>query len=453
MKRRLMILMTIVLAFGMILSACSSNNSDNNGTDGPANNGGGQAVDEPAGNDQALAIDYEGTLEFWSFDEGGAKMFADAFTAKYPKVKINVTNPGWNELPDNLQTTIAAGAGAPDVAYIAGLGRFANGEGLEDLLQPPYDAGRFKDSFSKGNWESKLSLDGKRLVGMPWDTPPQVTFYRPDLIEAAGFPSEPNELFEFMKSRDNLVQLGLALKAQGVSLFEWDNSVLSNITTGFFDRDLNYLRNNDKYAEALDFAKEVKQLGLAMNQSAIWSDEGKALTSTGKVAMLFYGPWYNGGLQDLGEDQAGKWAITGLPFSERALGGGSTLIITSQSKNKELAWAFVEFALGTMEGNELWIKNGGQPGYMPSWTLPAFQELRFKITGDQPIGAVFAELMEAFEEPYLSWPFNDAAQQVWDQGINEALEKGMDSKAALQQIEENVMKAVKVDMDKFKAQQ
>lgn len=456
MKKRfnMMLLMTVMLA--LVLSACSGGgNKENNTKSTPETTD--KATNAPVAAETAEPPKaWSGALNIWTFDDGGTKLLADAFMAKYPDVKITVTNPGWNELPENLATTIAAGTGAPDVAYIDGsmFARFNNIDGLEDLLQAPYDAGKYQGDFTEGNWQRWLSLDGKKLLGMPWDMPPMATFYRPDLLEAAGYPSDPAELAEFMKSPDNVFEMGQALKAQGISLFEFNNTPLDLITskTGFYDRDFNYLRNTDEFSDALDMVKKVKQLGLALNQSAFWSDEGKAATSTGKLAMVFYGPWIQGQINGLGEDQKGKWKATALPFGISAGNGGSTMVMPAQGKNKELAYAFIEWSLASMEGNELWIGNGGSPGYIPAWSSTKFTETRYDLLGDQPANVLFAEMMGQVKESWVATPLNDASNKIWGEKITEAVEKNMDSKAALQQIQDDILKAVKVDMDKLKSE-
>lgn len=454
MKKRMNMVLLMCLVLTLVLGACSGGGTKtNNGQTNPSNN----ATNDPAAAETSEPVkDFSGNLEVWTFDDPGTKLLADAFMAKYPKVKITITNPGWNELPENLATTIAAGKGAPDVAYIEGgmFSRFNNSEGLEDLLQPPYDAGKYQGDFTEGNWQRWLSLDGEKLLGMPWDMPPMTTFYRPDLLEAAGYPTDPAELAEFIQSPDNVFEMGQALKAQGVYLFEWNNTPLDLITskTGFFDRDFNYLRNNDELSNALDMVKKVKQLGLAMNQSAFWSDEGKAATSTGKLAMIFYGPWIKDQILGLGDDQKGKWKATALPFGINAGNGGSTMVIPSQSKNKELAYAFIEWSLTSMEANELWIKNGGTPGFIPAWDSPGYKETTYDLFGDQPVNVLFADLMGQVKESWVATPLNSAANKLWGEKITEAVDKNMDSKAALQQIQDDILKAVKVDMDKVKAE-
>jgi len=58
--------------------------------------------------------------------------------------------------------------------------------------------------ISKDIWESNKSLDGKRLLAMTFLTSPVVTFYRADVMEENGFPSEPEELAKFIEKSEIL---------------------------------------------------------------------------------------------------------------------------------------------------------------------------------------------------------------------------------------------------------
>jgi len=77
-----------------------------------------------------------------------------------------------------------------EVGWIA---RITSSAGFEDLLQPPYNAGQYKDMIIPFKWTQGLTTDG-RLVAMPKDIAPATVFYRKDIFEAAGLPSEPEEV-------------------------------------------------------------------------------------------------------------------------------------------------------------------------------------------------------------------------------------------------------------------
>ena len=355
-KKTLLFMMVTFMSFALVLSGCNSGTKDA-ASPSPSE----EAVAPAASTAPSVAPteevkDLSGTIDFWTFDETGSKLLADAFMAKYPKVTIKTSLLSWDDLPKNLQTTIAAGSGAPDVAYIEGgmFGKFVNNEGLEDLLAEPYNAARYQDQFVSGNWNRWLSLDGQKLLGFPWDQPPMVTFYRPDILEEAGYPSDPAGFGELLQDQTKVMEMAQALKAKGIFTFEFSQTPIDMLTSkvGFWDHDLNYLRNTDEFATALDLSKQIKQMGLALDQSSFWSDEGKAAMTGGKLLMVTFGTWAQGQLKDLGEDQIGKWKATNLPFGNYVGNGGSTMVIPSQAKNKELAWEFIQFSLASQEGQD-----------------------------------------------------------------------------------------------------
>ncbi|WP_372661935.1 hypothetical protein [Cohnella sp.] len=128
------------------------------------------------------------------------------------------------------------------------------------------------------------------------------------------------------------------------------------------------------------------------------------------------------------------------------------MVIPSQGKNKLLAWKFIEWALATKEGNEVWINHGGIPGYIPAFELDSFKNGTYKATGDQKVNELSAKLIPQVQDNWFDIQLNDAAKTIWDDSIGKAIEKNSDSKAALQQIQDDIMKAVKPDLDRLKSQ-
>jgi len=138
-------------------------------------------------------------IEFWTYNDGW-KAPINHFQLIHPKIKIKLVKFDFNDMGNVYKKALAAGEG-PDILFFdsAYYSQFTTGEYLEDLLKEPYYAGRYEKDFPKDIWESNKSLDGKRLLAMTFLTSPVVTFYRADVMEENGFPSEPEELANLLK--------------------------------------------------------------------------------------------------------------------------------------------------------------------------------------------------------------------------------------------------------------
>jgi len=100
-------------------------------------------------------------------------------------------------------------------------------------------------------------------------------------------------------------------------------------------------------------------------------------------------------------DQKGKWGIVELPAFEKggnrqANLGGSVLIISEQSKNKEIAYEFLKFALATNEGEDIMMEFGLFPAYTPYYSAPSFKVNNEYFGMD--INSFFAKLTNTIPE-------------------------------------------------------
>jgi lactose/L-arabinose transport system substrate-binding protein len=108
--------------------------------------------------------------------------------------------------------------------------------------------------------------------------------------------------------------------------------------------------------------------------------------------------WLGGTIKDTtgtyGKDKA-QWGVFNLPALERgglrtSNLGGSVLVIPDQCPSKEAAWAFVEYALCTREGQVAQYANYDLfPAYLPALDDPFFQQ-GDPFYGGQKVRALFA---------------------------------------------------------------
>ena len=119
--------------------------------------------------------------------------------------------------------------------------------------------------------------------------------------------------------------------------------------------------NQPKCVDAMTKIKEMKDAGII--SSADWGNKITNNTA-GKVATQMYGGWYEGTVRTESPDGKGKWGVYLMPSltadgPHAANLGGSSLAITAASKNKEAAYAYLNYTLGTNEGQVTMLKEFG----------------------------------------------------------------------------------------------
>ncbi|MGP4041073.1 ABC transporter substrate-binding protein [Gracilibacillus sp. D59] len=456
---KLLLLFILILTFtvgcninsgGDSVETSSEESTEGTETEAETDTEAGGEGEETNGIDYTYDSSITGEITFWSWDE----MFKDVikeFNKVYPNVKVELVNMELGELHDNLQTTINAGEGAPDVSHVEQfqIPRFQSEGLLVDVSQPPYNASRFRDLFSEYNWTRWQSIDGKRQLALPWDVVPGVFYYRTDIYEQMGFPTDPQELGEFLQDPENVLTVAQTFSANGIYMYEFRDSpaIQYGDAVGYFDSEYNYLRNDERMAELLDTVKQGVQLNWAPQMSILFSDEGKQLVNQGKVASFPAGNNAARHLADIFPDQSGKWSVTRMPLGVNVALGGSTFVIPEQSENKEAAWAFIEYLTLSEEAWKIYVEKAVQPGVSHITSLPWFQEHTNEYLGGIQDYKFYDTLDEAIPVRKFT-PLDGAAWDIYIEKINEAIDKNIDSKTILQQIEDNTLKQLGPEIEK-----
>ena len=432
------------IIFVLVLSACSGKKD----TSGPNNGGNDDDSNEqdkiPYLHDSSL----EGEITFWSWDDMFEEVIVE-FNKVYPNIKVNFTRP--DALEDKLQTTIAAGSGAPDVSHVMDISRFGAPGLLEDLLDPRYDMGRYKELTAPYVWERWMSLDGKRLLAPAWDIGPGVFYYREDIYEQMGLPSDPEELGEFLQDPENVFQAAQTLAANDIYMYEYRDSpaIQYGDALGYFDKDLNYTRNTERMVELLDLVKRGVQIGWAPQTSVLWGEEGKQMLRQGKVASFPAASNAARNLADIVPEQEGKWRVTKMPLGVSASLVSSSFVIPAQSQNKDAAFAFLEFITFDESAWKIYVERAVQSSWKQITSLPWYQEYQNEYLGGQKEFAFYDTLVD--DIPIRRYtPLDGPAWPLYIDKINESIDKNIDSRTILQQIEDNTMKQLGPELEKLK---
>lgn len=336
----------------------------------------------------------EVTIWSWNIAAESLKSTVAGFNKQFPDVKVTVEDLGNQQTFDKMLAGCAAGGvGLPDIISVENHESeifwsqfpdcFAD---LKTLGYTDEIAAKFPD-FKR----TELEVDGKAYA-MPWDSGPVAMFYRRDFYEKAGI--DPASI----KTWDDFIAAGKKLQEanSGVTMTQADingdseffRMIANEQGCGYFAADGQSITvNQPGCVTALETVKKLKDAGLLI--AGTWDEKIQA-NKAGTVATQMYGGWYEGTVRSTAPDLAGKFGVYQMPSASadgpRAANlGGSALAISASSQNKEAAWAYVNYTLGTNEGQVTMLKEFGLvPSLLSALDDPYVKEA-LPYWGGQPV--------------------------------------------------------------------
>jgi lactose/L-arabinose transport system substrate-binding protein len=409
-KKSLFVLLVLMLIVTLLLSACGGNNNTANQTE-PSNtpDASNEVKPKTPDNEQPkdkTEISGEITVAAWEFVEKAITPLLPEFNKEYPNVKVNFKVAPPADHYKKLLIDLSSGQGAADVVgiEIQNLAQYMELGALVDLtaLTNPY-----KDQFNSYKIDS-ATLDGN-VYAMPMDSGPVGIYYRRDVFEKAGLPSDPESVAKQLATWEQYVETAKIIKEKaGVPMLPLAGStndarffqiIMQQQGNWYFDAEGKTVINNDKTKQVLQLFKELWDGGYTA-EAQEWTDGWYALLKDGQVATLPMAVWMGGFLKSwVAPDTGGKWGVVPLPVWEEggnktSNDGGSYLAITNQTKNEEAAKAFVEFVLAKKESQMTMFKQlDSFPALETTYDDPYFAE-EDAYFGGQAYRQLFADLAD-----------------------------------------------------------
>ncbi|MGC4943210.1 extracellular solute-binding protein [Kribbella sp. DT2] len=321
-----------------------------------------------------------------------------------PGMKISLTRIG-GDYNTKLLTSLAGKSMVPD---IVGLNDdvatyFPNADQFVDLNE--LGADKFKDQFLEWKWKLGITPEN-RMMAYPMDTGPTALFYRTDIFQRAGLPTDPGEVAAAAGNWDAYIQLGKKLK-QGVP----GSAITDNITSVFRYRlaqlpnrymtpEGQYTGADDHIKQAWDLAVQVAKEGLSAGAQD-GSTDANAVVTNGQLAAFVGAVWWAQlGPKNAAPKTKGNWRVTPAPGGPGNR-GGSFLAITKYCKNPEAAFAFITW----LESAKNQAQSFLDPVLFPS-TPASYDDPKLSnpddFFGGQKIVDVFADSAQKYPGTYLS---------------------------------------------------
>jgi lactose/L-arabinose transport system substrate-binding protein len=356
--------------------------------------------------DQSLTVpnkppqQLQGDVVVWSHDTSAKSLTAilPAFNKRYPHVKVHVIMTG-ARLKTRFMLALAAGVGAPDVMDMSDYDapRYIATERLTDLTTV---AAKYQQDFPASVWTPCTSHG--HVYGVPWDTSPCAVYYKRGLFEKYGIDADKIDTW------DDYIRAGQQIVARshgqtkmlplGLNDLEPMFELLVQEGHGqYFDSQGRIAINSLACRRALDILRRLRLTRICSDVPA-FSQDWMAGFNDESIASYPGAVWMAGSIKDTVGAYAGKkpdWRIFRLPAIEP--GGlrvadafGSCMVIPTQCRNKDAAWAFIQYALCTVGSQSAHYKNFSIfPAYLPALKTAAVQspDLFF---GGQQAGQLFS---------------------------------------------------------------
>jgi ABC-type glycerol-3-phosphate transport system substrate-binding protein len=402
--------------------------------------GGGESSGNPA--------DSSGQITVWTWPDND-KTFEKTipiFEKKFPKITVKVQAFDSNSYHDKLLAALVSGSG-PDVAMveIGNIAKFKGKPGFVDLAQSPYDAKQYKSNYAAYSWNYVADEQTGKIFTLPKNTGPGAMFYRRDLFQKAGLPTEPDAVHALLKDWDAFLA---AAKKLTVSGKQWMvatpgqifDTMRAQAHLSYYDASGNLQLRNPAYRTALQYTKDAWKAGF-ISPFKEWGTEWAATMQNGTIATYLYGNWFGGLLKSVyAKGTDGKWGVTDAPaFQGNSAydSGGDFIGILESSQNKGAAWNFIKFVTQDPDSlKTMYLANDLYPAWSPALSQQWLNTSDTFYSGQQ-VNQIFSQVQAKMTPPVTN-PNDPVVSTVMTSALQDLTQGNLSVDAVLDKAEQQI---------------
>lgn len=360
------------------------------------------------------------TLELWYWQSSLNDDLIAQVSEQFPGVTINANKFNSENMQEKVTTALASDAPLPDILvmddWVSTLLPYA--DKFCNLYDEPFNAAAYQDQYVDWKWKKAETADGK-LIGFPIDAGPTVMFYRADLFEAAGLPSDPDEVAKTMATWEDALTAAKQLKDKtGVKMFDFVNNLywmmICQQGQGLVDENNQFIGDSEGAKKAFYTAASFSDYTFGM--SDMYGTEWAGAMNKGDVAAYCSAVWTVDMLKNDAPDTAGKWRVTTQPDGPGNY-GGSCLGIPASSAHPKEAFEVITWLENAQNQLIQLQKNSLFPTNLE--TLNSDQLLvADDFFGGQVINKVFVDAAKNIPPQYVGLNYSDYRQCFYDELLN-----------------------------------
>lgn len=357
-KSNLFVLLSALLALGMLLAACApavKTEAPAATTEAPAP----ATTEAPTAAAEPVTIKVVSFLTYDENKEGAEAAVVKAFEAAHPEIKVDFQLLPYADYFTSLKTWVAGGT-APDVASLdlSMLQEMAASGSLVDLNPMIKSTGYDLSAYYQSTLDMFQNNGGQ--YGLPASYSNVVMYYNKKLFDAAGLPY-PDDKMDWTTFVDTAKKLTKdtngdgTIEQFGTAKLWWPYYMLFVGATPF-NADATQCTLTDQ--KAIDGFQAMVDLVLkdkvAPSAKDLAAQDDWHMFEGGRIAMYPIGPWSISEFNDVIKDF--DWDATTLPYGPTGekvtFLFGNAYAMLSSSKQQEAAFTFMKFVTGA-EGDQI----------------------------------------------------------------------------------------------------
>ncbi|MDL4840312.1 ABC transporter substrate-binding protein [Aquibacillus rhizosphaerae] len=429
---------SLVLFLGLFLTLIACSDDSSSESDGGSDNSSSESEgNSDSGDSEQEAVE----LDFTVFGSTGYDVLIEEYQAENPHVSITLNEGEMEDVHNNLFTAVSAGSGAPDIAMIeiSNIAKFMQASDQFYNLND-YGAGDVAANFLDWKWEQAQNVDGTFQLGLPTDIGPTTMFYRTDVMEEAGLPTDREEVAAEIDTWDAYYDAAKTIKEEtGKPIADSPemvfNAMRDQLDQQYFNED-DELIIEDTVKEAYDFTTKMIEEGL-IGQNALWTPEWGTAMAEGSYATMPGAPgWMVANVKGNAEDASGLWDIASIPEGAGNW-GGSFLTIPKESEHPEEAFAFISWLTAPEQQLKSFTNNGLFPSTPDIYENEEFLAATDDYFSGAPTAQIFADAAQNVKSVYMGVNYSMVNTAITEALINVA-SGGADPQKEWDKLVENV---------------
>jgi multiple sugar transport system substrate-binding protein len=362
------------------------------------------------------------TITVWDYygEATPVKPLIEGFQKENPNITVQYEALDWDTTLEKLNVVLTGGT-PPDVVTVdmtwlpkfAALGAFTD---MKALSGGELNGVAWDQAYTPGALEAITFND--QVVAALYDFDVYALYYRADLLEQKGL--------QVPKTWDELMDVSQKLAEGDKYLYQWlpetfhgSQWIFENGASLLSDDNKTVTFNSPEAVEAIQVYADM-----LTNKSAIYwgADQGERIQGIkdGRIAMFSDGPYNMGIMKSAAPEMAGQWRVAVHPYGKQpgSYLGGTGLVIPAQSKQKEAAWKFIEYAMRLENQIGVYKYAGAAPALTAALQSPEVNVADPYFGGQKPFDVFLEAMKTAKHFPYVrQWndidvAFSTAMEQI-----------------------------------------